>query len=72
MYDSSAYSQWVIRRFTALFGKGVGLSSIDTSTSPTCTRERHQREGIGREEHATSVTMQKTYVVMKKSGKAIC
>jgi hypothetical protein len=70
----SAYSQWVIRRFTALFGKGVGLSSI----RHIYITDMYQRNATKAEKESVaksmqhSVTMQKTYVVMKKSGKAIC
>jgi hypothetical protein len=72
MYDLSAYSQWVIRRFTALFGKGVGLSSIRhiyITDMYQRNATKAEKESVAKSMH--SVTMQKTYV-MKKSGKAIC
>jgi hypothetical protein len=54
MYDLSAYSQWVIRRFTALFGKGLVYRASTHLHHRHVPEERHQSgEGIGREEHAT-------------------
>lgn len=70
----SAYSQWVIRRFKALFGKGVGLSSL----RHIYITDLYQRDASKAEKEEVkksmqhSVAMQKTYVVMKNSGKKIC
>jgi hypothetical protein len=66
MYDLSAYSQWVIRRFTALFGKGL-VEHWTHLHHRHVPEERHQSgEGIGRESMQHSVTMQKTYVDEEK------
>jgi hypothetical protein len=72
MYDLSAYSQWVIRRFTALFGKGVYRAlHIYITDMYQRNATKAEKESVAKSmQH--SVTMQKTYVVMKKSGKAIC
>lgn len=70
----SAYSQFVIRRFTHLFGKGIGLSSL----RHIYISDLYQKNATKAEKASVaasmqhSVEMQKTYVVVKANGKSLC
>jgi hypothetical protein len=70
----SAYSQFVIRRFKHLFGKGVGLSSLrHIYISDLYLNSATKAEKVAAAASMQhSIDMQKTYVVRHADGRDVC